>query len=169
MKKRKMKNILKRHIPLWVVLLLAISATFPGVYAVLTVNNRTYTSIFGEIVIVTEDLSVVTHGIDISPAHKDPAGTDSLLPITMTSSIARTDIAKGNYFYSVDVSVTTLSASTKYNVTLYMEESDEWVGVASLYVQQGGAPAEGDKATLSWDIGASLSSSVYKIEIETYT
>ena len=168
---RKTKNLLKSPIPIWLVILLVVLTATPGVYAVLTVQNRTYTSIFGEIVNVTEDLSIVTNGIDISPSPKSAAGTSSASPITMTASgdTARTDIAKGNYFYSVDVSVTTLSASTKYNVTLYKEESGTWVGMGSLYVQQGGTPSVDDKAVLSWDMSASLSSSVYKVKIETYT
>ena len=167
----KKTNLLKRNIPLWLLILLVVLAAAPGIYATLTVQNQTYTSIFGEIVTVTEDLNIVTQGIDISPSAKSVVGNESGSPVTLTAAgaIVRTDIAKGNYYYSVEVNVATTSANTKYNVTLYKEESGEWTSVDSLYVQQSGTPAVDDKAVLSWDLGASLSSSVYKVEIQTYT
>ena len=166
----KKAKLLRRNIPLWLLILLVVLAAAPGIYATLTVQNQTYTSIFGEIVTVTEDLNIVTQGIDISPSAKSVVGNESGSPVTLTAAgaIVRTDIAKGNYYYSVEVNVATTSANTKYNVTLYKEESGEWTSVDSLYVQQSGTPAVDDKAVLSWDLGASLSSSVYKIEIQTY-
>ena len=146
-------------------------SSIPGIWAALTVQNTTKTSIFGEIYTVTEELSVTTQGVDISPSAKSAAGTNSTSPVTLTGvgATVRTDIAKGNYSYAVEVSIATTSANAKYNVTLYREQSDAWVYIDSLYVQQAASPSAGEKATLSWDIGASLSSSTYKIEIETYT
>lgn len=117
------------------------------------------------------NLSVVTQGLDLSSNVKSAAGTDSGSPVTLTSGGAtvRNDIAKANYYYSVEISIVTTSASTKYNATLYQVQSDAWVYIDSLYVQQDVTPSAGDKATLSWDIGSSLETSTFKVDIETYT
>jgi len=165
------KAIINRTIPLWFVALLVLISSVPGVYAVLTVQNTTKTSMFGEIYTVTEALTVVTQGVDLIAGTKTAVGDSSASPVTLTAGGAtvRTGITKGNYAYAVRVSIATVSANTKYNVTLYREQNEAWVYVDSLYVQQSASPSIGDKATLTWDTGASLSSSTFKVDIEQYT
>ena len=159
-----MKKIPK-SIPTWIFILVIVSTLIPAIVAVLTVQNRTYTSLWGEVVDVSEDLDVVGRGIDIQPANR-PAVTN----VTLNTPLAtgRTTLTKGNYTYSVEVTVATLSADTKYNCTLYQEQAGSWIYIDSLYVLQSGTPAVGDGAKLTWDIGSSLESSVYKLVIEPY-
>lgn len=154
-----------KSIPTWIFILVIVLTLIPTIVAVLTVQNRTYTSLWGEVVDVSEDLNVVGKGIDIQPANR-PAVTN----VTLNTPLAtgRTALAKGNYTYSVEVAVATLSANRKYNCTLYQEQAGAWINIGSLYVLQSGTPAVGDGATLTWDIGASLQSSVYKLVIEPY-
>jgi len=154
-----------KSIPTWIFILVIVSTLIPAIVAVLTVQNRTYTSLWGEVVDVSEDLNVVSRGIDIQPANR-PAVTN----VTLNTPLAtgRTTLTKGNYTYSVEVTVATLSADIKYNCTLYQEQAGAWIYIDSLYVLQSGTPAVGDGAKLTWDIGSSLESSVYKLVIEPY-
>jgi hypothetical protein len=169
--KRERQKIIHKAVPIWLVSLLVLIPSVSVVWTALTVQNTTKASLFGEIYTVTEELSVMTQGIDISPSAKSAAGTDSGSPVILTAPGAkvRTDIAKANYYYSVELSIVTTSANTKYNATLYQEQSDAWVYIDSLYIQQSTTPSVGDKATLSWDIGSSLETSTYKVDIEIYT
>ena len=171
---RKRKRLLKvkliKPVPLWLVLILILLGG-TAVYAALTVQTKTYGSLFGEIIDVTEELTVVSKGVDISPSTKTAQGNVSTSPVNMTAAgnTSRTDISMGNYTYMVEVSVATVSAGQKYNCTLYKEQNDSWVYIDSLYVQQGDSPSVDDKALLTWDIGASLSSTVTKVVIEPYS
>ena len=72
-------TIMNKAIPLWFVILLTL-LSIPGIWAALTVQNTTKTTIFGEVYTVTEDLSVVTQGVDISPSAKS-AKVSSFPPI----------------------------------------------------------------------------------------
>lgn len=159
-----MKKIPK-SIPTWIFILVIVSTLIPAIVAVLTVQNRTYTSLWGEVVDVSEDLNVVSKGIDIQPANRL-----AVTNVTLNTPLAtgRTALTKGNYTYSVEVSVATVSVDTRYNCTLYQEKAGAWIYIDSLYVLQSGTPAVGDGAKLTWDIGASLESSVYKLVIEPY-
>ena len=159
-----MKKIPK-FMPTWIFILVIILTLIPAIVAVLTVQNRTYTSLWGEVVDVSEDLNVVSKGIDIQPANR-PAVAN----VTLNTPLAtgRTALTKGNYTYSVEVTVATPLANIRYNCTLYQEQADAWINMDSLYVLQSGTPAVGDGAKLTWDTGASLQSSVYKLVIEPY-
>ena len=154
-----------KSIPIWIFILVIPLTLMPAIYAALTVQKRTYTSMFGEIVDVSEDLSVVSKGIDMQPSPKS-----AVTNVTLNTPLAtgRTALTKGDYTYSVEAAIVTTSANTKYNCSLYQEQGGAWVYVDSLYVLQGGTPAVGDGATLTWDIGPSLQSSVYKLVIEPY-
>lgn len=168
----KRRRMLSRRVPLWLVLILSFVLLVPSIYAVLTVQTRTYISLFGEIVDVTEDLDVVSQGVDVQNSNKAAQGAEPGSPVTLDpgeNAKARTALTKGHYVYSVEASVATVSANTKYNCTLYMEVSEQWENKGSLYVKQSSTPSIGDKALLTWDIGTTLNSTVFKLEIEIYT
>jgi hypothetical protein len=165
MKKEKTLKKIPKSIPLWIFIMVIVLALIPAIYAVLTVTTRTYTSLFGEVIEVSEDLNVVPKGIDIEPAPKS-----AVTNVTLGTPLAkgRTALTRGDYSYSVEVIVANISANTRYNCSLYQEQAGAWIYIDSLYVLQSGTPAVGDGANLKWDIGVSLQSSAYKLVIETY-
>lgn len=163
------RNMLGGSVPVWLVILIFVMLGVPGIYAAMTISEIQYVAIYGEVFTITGELTVTSNGVDAAKADKSASGLNPDDPVTLRSGgpggRAHTDITKWDWTYSIDVSVATVSPETKYKVTLYKDGEV----VASLYVKQGADPDIGDRATLTWDIGASLDSSSFKVEIVTYT
>jgi hypothetical protein len=83
--------------------------------------------------------------------------------MTSGGSIANTAITLGHYVYNVTVTVAHIVDSQKYNVTLVQAGTS----IGSVYIAQGLSASEGDKVTITWDLGTSLTigASVYEVYI----
>ena len=131
-----------------------------------TIGTRSVTTINGEVFTLTGDLTVTGFSTSIATAGASAAGT-SETPVAMTSggATANTVITMGHYNYSVTVTVANIHNSQAYKVTL----TQAGTSVGDVYIAQGTSAAQNDKVTITWDLGTSLASAVYEVDIVTYT
>jgi hypothetical protein len=78
-------------------------------------------------------------------------------------SIANTAITLGHYVYCVTVTVANIVDSQAYKVTLLQAGTNK----GDVYSAQGDPAALNDKITITWDLGTSLASAVYEVDIVT--
>jgi hypothetical protein len=127
-----------------------------------TIGARSVTTINGEVFTLTGELSVSGFSTSIATAGASAAGTSGS-PVAMTSvgSAANVAITLGHYVYSVNVTVATIHNSQEYKVTLLQSGTSK----GDVYIAQGGSAAQNDNATVTWDLGTSLASAVYEVDI----
>lgn len=153
-----------RMIPVWLLCCLLVPLTVTVVYAAVTVETTTYGTIGGEVVTVTENLTPAGQGIDVEETTIGTAVGDTevgAVEMTAAGAVANTVTAQGNYLYVYRLTVATADASQVYSVELIQDGTS----IDTLYCSQPAAPATAEYIDLTWDIGASLSSSVYEIEV----
>jgi len=133
-----------------------------AVAAVSISQPRSVTTINGEVFTITGDLAVSAFSTQISTEPATALGTNGA-PVAMTAgdAIANTAITIGHYTYSATVAVVNVHDSVPYTVTLLQAGSP--VGV--VYIAQGVTVVAGDSVTITWDLGTSLSSAVYEVNI----
>ena len=150
-------------IPMWFVVVLAIPLTIGVVLAAVTVQTTNYTSIGGEVVNVSEKLSCAGMGIDVEDDTLSAAGGTFGAAVEMTAggAIANTATTQGQYIYLYKLQVVTLDAAKVYKAQLFKDG----VSQGSCYVKQSADPSASDHAHLTYDIGATLSSAVFEIEV----
>lgn len=151
-------------IPVWLLCCLLVPLTVTVVYAAVTVETTTYGTIGGEVVTVTENLTPAAQGIDVEDATIGTAVGDTqvgAVEMTIAGSVANTTTTAGNYIYVYRLTVATADDAQEYSVELIRDGTS----VDTLYCEQPAAAATAEYIDMTWDIGASLSSSVYEIEV----
>jgi hypothetical protein len=162
------RSALKRQVPLYAVVLAVALAAIAGAmiaYTTVTITTRTVTTIAGEVFVLTEELSVSDFGTSIATSDASATGTSAATAVVMTSTgaAANTAITKGDYVYSVKVvvAITQPTPDKVYKVTL----KEDGTSKGDVYIKTGDTPAQGDSVTVSWDLGTSLASRVYEVDI----
>ncbi len=159
-------NISGKHVPAYLILIIVTLAGIMGalvaVAAVTMSQPRSVTTINGEVFTVTGDLAVSGFSTQISTADATALGTSGD-PVAMTAGVAtaNTAITIGHFTYSVTVAVVNVHDSVPYAVTLLQAGSP--VGV--VYIAQGANAVAGDSVTITWDLGTTLNSAVYEVNI----
>ncbi len=160
-------SLSRKQVPAYLMLIVIALAGLTGAmvaFAVGPISQRSVTTINGEVFTLTGDLSVNGFSTSIATATADAAGSTIGSAVAMTSeggSAANTVITKGDYTYSVTVNVTNTDNSQAYKVTLKQDGASQGI----VYIAQGNPAAQNDKVTVTWDIGASLASHVYEVDI----
>jgi hypothetical protein len=83
--------------------------------------------------------------------------------MTTGGSAANTAITMGDYTYSVTVTIANSQPSQAYAVTLKQDGVSEGI----VYVAQDASGTVGYKVIVTWDLGTSLASHVYEVDIVT--
>lgn len=154
-KKEGIKKVLGTSIPLWqtIPLLIALIAV---TFAVLTVNQTTYSNVFGEVVDVVEEVTVTSGGISVASENETAMGntTGTAVVMNTTDPKARTTITKAHWVYKVQITCinATTPADTTFQVDLYIGDTLN----ATLYVKSDADPIDTEMATCRFDIGSAL-------------
>lgn len=128
-------------------------------------TDLTFSNYGGVIIESNDELSASSPKIMKAGSNIPAAGTSAATAVTMSSSnpSASTGVAKGNWFFRIDVSVIagTTPASTTFKVELYRWDSTtlEYSLLNTLYIKSDADPASGESAKLSFDLGSSNPSS----------
>jgi len=162
-------SLSRKQVPAYLMLIVVAFAGIAGAMVVVatgTIGARSVTTINGEVFTLTGDLTVSSFSTSISTATASAAGTSGS-PVAMTSvgSAANDAITLGHYVYSVNVTVANIHNSQAYKVTLLQAGTS----VDDVYIKQGTSSVQNDNATVTWDIGTSLQTAVYEVDIVTYT
>jgi hypothetical protein len=133
-------------------------------FASVTINTRSVTTINGDVFTITGDLTVSGFSTSIAWQGINAVGTSGS-PVAMTSggSVANTAITMGDYTYSVTVTIANSQVSQEYAVTLKQDGASQGI----VYIAQDAAGTVGYKVIVTWDLGLSLASHVYEIDIVT--
>lgn len=165
--KEKKRKILGKRVPLWVVLLLMVALLAVSITYAVTANQRTFTTLFGEVIDVTTEVSITELMIDIAKQSQSAVGDTPATAVTMTSGnpTAQTTITKPNWLYQVELECITgtTPASTTFKVDLYINSTLS----NTLYVASDADPATGEQATCKFDIGADLSNTASYMMVVT--
>ena len=160
-------SFMRKPIPAYLVLvMLAVIAVMSvGVFSVISsASTRTVTTIGGEVLVITEELTVTPQGIGITTATIGAAGDTLPNNVTMTSggASANTALTQGNFEYRLECNVTTTSAGQEYSVELFADGTSK----GTVYIgQDPSTPAVDDYVIVKWDLGTSLDDSVYEIQV----
>jgi len=154
-KKERIKKVLGTSIPLWetIPLLIALIAV---TFAALTVNQTTYSNVFGEVVDVVEEVTVTSGGISVASENETAVGNTTVTAVVMntTDPEARTKITKAHWVYKVQITCNAITpADTTFQVDLYIGDTLN----ATLYVKSDADPIDTEMATCRFDIGSDLS------------
>ena len=133
-------------------------------FATVTTSTRSVTTINGEVFTLTGDLTVSGFSTSIATTASAAAGTSGS-PVAMTSggSAANTAITMGDYTYTVTVTIANSHANQGYAVTLKQDGASQGI----VYIAQDAAGSVGYKVIVTWDLGLSLASHVYEVDIVT--
>lgn len=165
--RKRTARIFGKRIPLWVVipplvLLAAVSVTYT-----ITVSQRTYATLFGEVIDVTTEVDITGLIVGIAKQSQSAVGDTPATAATMSTANpeARTTITKPNWVYQVEIECITgtTPASTTFKVDLYVDNTL----FNTLYVASDATPATGEKATCKFDIGVDLSTSAAYMTVVT--
>ena len=166
-KKERKTKIFGKRVPLWIVVLLLVALIALSTAYAITVNQRTYATLFGEVIDVTTELTVTELMIDIAKRTRSAVGDTPATAVKMTNAnpMARTDLTKPNWIYQVELECITgtTPASTTFKVDLYVNSTLS----ATLYVASDADPATGEKVKCKFDIGADLSTSASYMLVAT--
>ena len=104
-KKEKKRKIFGKRVPLWVVLLLLVALIGVSVTYAITVNQRTYATLFGEVLDITTEVTITELIIGIAKQSQSAVGNTSATAVIMTTGNpeARTDVTKPNWLYQVEI------------------------------------------------------------------
>jgi len=163
----KTMRLMTRPVPAYLVLiiLLVTAAAAVAVYAaVSSATPRTVTTISGEIFVLTEELTATPQGIGITNTTVGAVGDTLATNVTMTASpgaSANTALTQGYFEYRLKIEIATPSAGKAYSVELFAGG----ISKGKVYIGQGGSPAVGKYATIKWNLGTSLASQVYEVQV----
>ena len=166
-KKEEIMKIFGKRVPMWVVILLLVALMVVSIAYAITVNQRTYATLFGEVIDVTTELTITELIIGIAKQSQSAVGDTAATAVTMAvaNPEARTTITKPNWLYQVEIECITgtTPASTTFKVDLYLGNTLN----ATLYIGSDAVPATGEKVTCKFDIGADLSTSASYMVVVT--
>jgi len=159
-------RLMMRPVPAYLVLiiLLVTAAAAVAVYAAISsAPTRTVTTISGEVFVLTEELTATPQGIGITNATVGAVGATPATNVTMTASgaSANTALTLGYFEYRLKIEITTLSAGKTYSVELFAGG----ISKGKVYIGQGASPVVGNYVTIKWDLGTSLASQVYEVQV----
>lgn len=169
-------NLLRHQVPAFVMLIVVVLAGLAGAMiasATSTISSRSITNIGGEVFTLTENLAISSYSTStstttysVAPTSIDASGTsDSPVVMTTDRSTANTAITQGDFVYTVTVTVVhDVSSTTTYDVTLKVDGTVN----GDVYIQQlSDTPTSqiGDSTSISWDLGNTLQSHVFEIDI----
>jgi hypothetical protein len=146
-------------------MLMIVPLTASIVFAASSMGTRTVTNISGESLTVTEGLDATPNGISVASSTVGALGGNTTTEVAMdagTSQIAREALTQGNYTYNATVEVVTVSSSTEYTVELFEDGTSQ----GTLYIEQASSSVVGDDVYCYWDLGTSIASHVYHIEVK---
>ena len=153
------RKVFNKRVPLWAVVALLVVLIIMAVsitYAI-TASQRTFTTLFGEVIDVTTEVSITELMIDITKQSQSAVGDTPAAAVIMTTGNpeARTTITKPNWIYQIEIDCITgtTPASITFKVDLYINSTLS----NTLYVASDAVPDTGEKATCKFDIGADLS------------
>jgi hypothetical protein len=129
-----------------------------------SIGSRTYTNVSGEVITVTEGLDATPNGISVASSNVTALGGNTTTEVAMdagTSQVARGALTQGHYTYNCTVEVVTTSNLKEYTVELFQDGVSQGI----LYIEQAAAAVVGDDVYCYWDLGTSLASHVYHIEV----
>ena len=160
-------NLLRKQVPACVMLIVVVLAGLTGAmvaFASVTINTRSVTTINGDVFTLTGDLTVSGFSTSIATTAPSAAGTSGT-PVAMTSggSAANTAIPMGDYTYTATVTIANSHVSQEYAVTLKQDGASQGI----VYIAQDAAGTVGYKVIVTWDLGTSLASHVYEVDIVT--
>ena len=162
----KLTSFMSKHVPVYVVVaMLIIAAMGPMiVYAALSVQTTNVTTLGGEVFKISEDLTLAPQGIGISTADVEALGTSGT-PVVMVSApgaSANTAITQGHFEYKLSVTIAYPEAGTAYTVNLLADGASK----GTVYIKQATTGSGVDEfVTIRFDLGASLSTAVYEIQV----
>lgn len=156
-----------KAVPVWLICLLIVPLTISVAYAassIDTVTGDNISTIGGEVVTVSEDVSCTPGGIDVASSDVAAAGTSDGSEEAMDdvgTEAANEAITTGHFTYDCTVAVVTVTNEKEYTAVLEID------GVAqdTLYIEQAAASVIGDDIDLTWDLGTSLSGGVYVVKV----
>jgi hypothetical protein len=161
------KTNMTKRVPAYVILAVIVAAIMlqAVVYAAISsASTRTVTTIGGEVFTLTEQLTLTPQGIGISTATASAAGSSLANNVTMTASgaSANTALTQGNFEYRLEVAIATVSTAQAYSVQLLEDGTSK----GTVYIGQASSgAAQNDYVTIKFDLGQSLSSAVYEIQV----
>ena len=158
---------MKKKMPLYAVLLVLVVATFGSVQAYAAISSattRNVTTIRGEILVLSEALTATPQGVGITISTASAVGSALASNVTMTSggASANTALTQGHFEYKMKVEIATVQAGLEYSVELFADGTTK----GKVYIGQAASgAAEGDYVTVKWDLGTSLASAVYEVQV----
>jgi hypothetical protein len=169
-------NLLRKQVPAFVMLIVVVLAGLIGAViasvATSTITTRSVTNIGGEVFTLTGDLAISSYSTSpstttysVATSSIGASGTiDSPVVMTNPGSTANTAITQGDFVYTVTVTVVhDVETTTTYDVTLKVDGEVN----GNVYIQQLSSPPTqvGDSVSISWDLGITLESHVFEIDI----
>ena len=154
---------MKRLLPLWIAGLILLVSTASTVFAQVSVGSTNSGVIGSEMITISDSLTPSSQRIDVEEAALPAAGDTQAGAVAMTAdgSTANTATSQAHFVYVYRLTVATVDNGQEYSVEL----SKDGMPMGVLYVEQGADAAKGDFVTLTWDIGASLSSAVFTVKV----
>jgi hypothetical protein len=154
----------RKSVPLWVILLILVPLTASVVFAASSIGTRSVTNISGEVLTVSEGLDCTPNGITVvsSNASANAGNGTEVAMDAGTGQVAREALTQGHYAYNATVAVVNASNSTEYSAELF----EDGVSQGTLYIEQAAAAVAGDDVYCYWDLGTSIASHVYHIEVK---
>jgi hypothetical protein len=133
------------------------------------------TTIGGEVFTLTGDLSISSYSTSpstttysVAPLHIDASGTSGS-PVVMSATTgltANTAITQGDFVYTVTVAVNHFVDGQEYKVTL-LQDGTPLTPQSNVYIKQGSSDDTGTTIVISWDLGITLLSHVFEVDIVT--
>lgn len=159
----KSTHLMKKLLPLWIAGLILLVSSASSVFAQVSVGTTNSGVIGSELITITNTLTPSSQGIDVEAAALPAVGDTQHGAVVMTAdgSTANTATSRAHYVYVYRLTVATADNGQEYSVELLKDGMP--MGV--LYVEQGADAAVGDSVMLTWDIGTSLSSAVFAVEV----
>jgi hypothetical protein len=160
-------SLSRKQVPAYLMLIVVALAGLTGAmvaFAVGPISQRSVTTINGEVFTLTGELTVGGFSTSIAPQTLSAVGTVGT-PVVMAtpSSNANTIITKGDYTYSMTVTIFTSAPDTVYKVTLKQDGTS--VTGSPVYIKQDAAGTPTYTAIVTWDIGTTLQTAVYEVDI----
>jgi len=139
---------MRKIVPLAGAVLVALGLISATTYTILN-ESVTFSDYGGVIIETLSDLSVTQKGTFKAGSAISAAGTDPGSPVIMSSTmpIATNGLAKGDWYFRVDVSATgTTQANQKYKVEVlrWVSTTNDYNTIATLYIKSSANPTSSE-------------------------
>ena len=145
--------------------LVILSACTASTVTANTASSR-YTGISTAPIPVDEDLRFVSKGVSMAIADLPASGASNGDEVSMgngDAEVANTSLTLGDYIYKTELAVAVdgVAANKEYAAELLVDG----VSYGRLYFEQSSDSAVGDSIELTWDVGDSLQTQFYCVEV----